>query len=209
LKVGSYDLKKLKGKSVDILVPNRERNRVKNIIEEVLKGDHLFRDFNTFFEIKNKKEIPVALTILPLLEKKKLIGGLAIFVDTRQLQGLLESLNRAKSELEKRVKERTKELEKRTLELEEAKEDIEESKDILEVKVKARTEELQELNRTLEGKVKQRTKELQERVDELNRWYKLTVGRELRMVELKREMEGLKEEIREVKELKKEKKEEK
>jgi len=60
-------------------------------------------------------------------------------------------------------------------------------------KIEKITDQLRELNRTLEVKVKQRTKELQERVDELNRWYKLTVGRELRMVELKKEIKKLKE----------------
>lgn len=35
-------------------------------------------------------------------------------------------------------------------------------------------------------------KELQEKVDELNKWFKVTVGRELKMVELKKKIEGLK-----------------
>lgn len=53
--------------------------------------------------------------------------------------------------------------------------------------------ELKELQESLEKKVKQRTKELQERIDELERFRKLTEGRELRMVELKEEIERLKE----------------
>ena len=59
--------------------------------------------------------------------------------------------------------------------------------DITEVKV---------LQENLEKKVKERTKELQERVEELERFYKLTVGRELKMMELKKETRRLKKEIK-------------
>lgn len=62
---------------------------------------------------------------------------------------------------------------------------LEESKNVLEVRVAARTRELQELTKNLEEKVRERTKELQNRLDELERFHRLTVGRELKMVELK------------------------
>lgn len=39
------------------------------------------------------------------------------------------------------------------------------------------------LQQTLEEKVKERTKELQERVEELERFHRLVVGRELRMID--------------------------
>jgi len=63
---------------------------------------------------------------------------------------------------------------------------LEESKDVLEVRVNARTKELQELAKNLEEKVKERTKELQKRLGELEKFYRLTVGRELKMIELKK-----------------------
>lgn len=44
----------------------------------------------------------------------------------------------------------------------------------------------------LEKKIGQRTKELREKLEELERFHKLAVGRELKMVELKKEMEKLK-----------------
>ncbi|KPJ56584.1 hypothetical protein AMJ49_04525 [Parcubacteria bacterium DG_74_2] len=53
----------------------------------------------------------------------------------------------------------------------------------------------------LESEVEKRTKEIQERVDELERFYKLTVGRELRMVELKQEIKKLKERLEKEKEI--------
>ena len=192
LKLSDYSSKDLQGKSVEFLVSDEEKDRVKNIIGEVLDKKSIFRDFSSFLETKKGRIIPIALTLIPLLEKKKLVGGLAVLVDIRQLEGLLQSLDKAKSELEKRVRERTKDLKERTLELGEAKKTIEEARDVLEIKVKARTIELKDLNKSLEEKVGQRTEELQKKVDELNKWYRLTVGRELRMVELKKEIEKLK-----------------
>lgn len=192
LETGNYKSGEVIGKPVEILTPEKERKRMVNMIENVLKSKSVFRDFNTFLLTKKNKEIPVALTILPLKDKNKLIGGLAIFVDIRQLKGILESLEKAKSDLEKKVRERTKELENRTSELSRAKVSLEEAKNVLEIKVKARTRELSELNKTLEEKVKGRTAELQERIEELNRFFKLMVGRELRMIELKEEINRLK-----------------
>lgn len=52
--------------------------------------------------------------------------------------------------------------------------------------------EIKSLHESLEKKVKERTKELQERVVELERFHKLTVGRELKMLELKKEIARLK-----------------
>lgn len=40
-----------------------------------------------------------------------------------------------------------------------------------------------------------KAKELQERVEELEKLHRLTVGRELRMIELKKEIERLKKEL--------------
>lgn len=61
-------------------------------------------------------------------------------------------------------------------------------------------EKLVEYQTKLEEDVRERTKELRERVNELERFYKLTVGRELKMVELKKEIERLKSELGERKE---------
>lgn len=79
-------------------------------------------------------------------------------------------------------------------ELLEKRRELEEAKSILEVKVKARTKELEELTRDLDQKVKEKTTQLQTRVNELERFHKLTIGRELRMAELKKEIERLKKE---------------
>lgn len=72
---------------------------------------------------------------------------------------------------------------------------LEKEKVSLEIKVKARTKELEELAKSLEDKVKERTKELQKRIDELERFHRLTVGREIKMINLKKEIEELKKEL--------------
>ena len=52
--------------------------------------------------------------------------------------------------------------------------------------------ELKKLQEELDLKIKERTKELQERVEELEKFHRLIVGRELKMIELKEEIERLK-----------------
>lgn len=51
--------------------------------------------------------------------------------------------------------------------------------------------EFKALQENLEEKIKERTKELQERVEELEKFHKLTVGRELKMIELKKKIKEL------------------
>lgn len=82
-------------------------------------------------------------------------------------------------------------------ELLEKRKELEETKSALEIKVKARTQELEELTEGLEGQVKERTKELQKRIEELEKIHQLTVGRELKMVDLKREIDKLGKELEE------------
>jgi len=52
--------------------------------------------------------------------------------------------------------------------------------------------EVKALQENLEEKIKERTNELQKRVEELEKFHKLTVGRELKMIELKKEIKKLK-----------------
>lgn len=69
---------------------------------------------------------------------------------------------------------------------------LEESKEVLEIRVAARTRELEDLAQSLEGQVKARTKDLQEKMGQLERFNKLAVDRELKMIELKKEINKLK-----------------
>ncbi len=94
-----------------------------------------------------------------------------------------------------RLKERTKELEemKTTLEVKvrERTWELEEERASLEEKVHKRTGELKELVEKQEKIVTERTGELQEKVQELERFNKLAVGRELKMIELKKKVKKL------------------
>lgn len=68
-----------------------------------------------------------------------------------------------------------------------------EAKEVLEIKIAARTRELEELSRGLGKQVGERTKELQAKIEELERFNKLAIGRELKMIALKekiKELEG-------------------
>jgi len=51
--------------------------------------------------------------------------------------------------------------------------------------------EIKTLQENLEKKVEERTKELQKRIEELEKFHKLTVGRELKMIELKKKIKEL------------------
>lgn len=60
--------------------------------------------------------------------------------------------------------------------------------------------ELKKLQEELEKKVEERTKQLQERVNELEMFQKLTIGRELKMIELKESLQKAQQEIKKLKE---------
>ena len=89
-----------------------------------------------------------------------------------------------------------KDLEDHFFDLLEAQEEVETANAILEIKVKARTNELKELSESLEDQVVERTLSLQKKIEDLERFNKLTVGRELKMIELKGEIKKLEKKVR-------------
>ena len=160
---------------LSLLISGRMKNKIGNYLQKELAKQTSAKSFDTFFITEDKQEIPVVLDILSLRDKNnKFIGGLAVFSG-------VERSGRAKEGIIKQIKK-----------LQKAKDDIEETKTVLEIIVEAKTRALRELNETLEDQVKTRTQELQEQINELERWRRLAVGRELKMSELKREIRVLK-----------------
>ena len=78
--------------------------------------------------------------------------------------------------LEQQIMERTKELER-------TKQNLEEMNLMLEIRVKARIHEFKRLNQTLEKKVIERTNDLQRKIKDLETFQRITVGREMKMME--------------------------
>ncbi len=77
-------------------------------------------------------------------------------------------------------------------ELAEAQERTEQVNIALEEKVKERTKDLEIMAKNLEEEVGQRTQELEKKLKELEKTNKLMIGREIKMIELKKEIKELK-----------------
>lgn len=83
-------------------------------------------------------------------------------------------------------------LKKRTEQLVKTYTELKDAKETLEIRVKARTKELEEFTQSLEQKIAKRTKELEGKVKEMEKFQKFAVGREIKMVELKKKLKELK-----------------
>ena len=151
-----------------------------------------------YFALESEKTTPITL-----VASTNIIAVILLtFLITR---GVVDPLNRIRNimkkvgegELDRRITlKTTKEMEEvgqtfndMVFRLHNSRKEIEDTNKILEHRVKERTKQLQGLASSLEGKVQERTLELQGKVQELERFQKLAVGRELRMIELKRELQ--------------------
>ena len=81
-------------------------------------------------------------------------------------------------------------------ELNKSKKFLEESRAVLEVRVKARTRQLREQARSLRKENERKTQDLKKRIREMERFQNLTVGREIRMRELKKEVKKMEAQLR-------------
>lgn len=128
---------------------------------------------------------------------QKAIPSLMLFIGLIAVFGAARAFS---SEIWKKLKQNTEELAKLNEGLEtmvQARtQELEVAKNSLEIQVKARTQELEDLTKSLNEQVKERTKDLQKRIEELEKFNKLTVGRELQMIALKEEVERLEKELK-------------
>ncbi len=113
-----------------------------------------------------------------------MVGGVLFFIE-EAMRASFELLNKKRKEVERERQKVKKALAK-----------SKETENILKVRVRARTKELRELAEKQEDIIERRTQELQERVKELKRFRRITVGREKRMIQLKNEIEELRERLK-------------
>ncbi|MGB9613385.1 MAG: HAMP domain-containing protein [Candidatus Margulisiibacteriota bacterium] len=131
------------------------------------------------------------------LKSEDEIGELAEAFDkmTTQLKKSKEEIENYTRNLEEIVKKRTSELQKTIAQLEQTKRELEQAKTGLEEEVAKRTKELEEERKSLANKVAEKTAELQGKIEELEIFHKVAVGRELKMEELEKEVDDLRKEL--------------
>lgn len=134
----------------------------------------------------------------PDLFDKSLIGleVLLYFIMAGVIRFSLDTATKLETEkralAEKFMEECKQEVEEKTRILKNAQDQLKNINLDLEKRVLERTAELLKLKENLEERVGQRTKELEGKVEELERFHDLTVGREMKMIEMKKEIERLK-----------------
>ena len=104
-------------------------------------------------------------------------------------------LVRARVKTNDEVEELAESFNKMAEAIEAAQENLQDINRVLEIRVRARTRQLEEQRNALIKENELKTRQLRERLEELEKFHRLTVGRELKMIELKKEIQRLKETI--------------
>jgi PAS domain S-box-containing protein len=179
-------VEKILGRSLSDFLPNANE-LLAQANSPALKGKALALDKETYITADAEKNVSVSISAAVLRDALGQFGGIVIICHN------IEKLKEYVSV----ISDRTKQLLDKSIELETKNVELEKVRKSLEEKVHERTEELEKERTTLEQKVKERTYELQERLKELQLFHDATVGRELKMIELEKEIESLKRRLRE------------
>jgi len=179
-----YKKGQLIGKPFIDFVADKKILELKKIIKTIFKKG-IIANIETAFLTKDKKGIPAMCSMSSLMDSKgKLLGIVIVMKDMREILKLEEE--KRKMEVAAAAAEKSK------------RELAEKMAGELEIKVKEKTtelesalEELKTIRAGLEKRVEERTAELAGKVAELEKWRKVTTGRELKMIELKEEIKRL------------------
>jgi len=194
-----YYLEKIRNASIDI---NSAASYLSNIIDNELSG------------VINQGDIQRQISWIIIL-LSFIAGGLAVFVVSKKISDSVEILalaaqkvaggdmsqkvdiktNDELSYLGNIFNQMTENIGKSQFELKKTERQLEEVNMNLEKRVSERTTELENLKNNLEKITEERTKELQIKLEELEKFKDLAVGRELKMVELKKEINEMKDKV--------------
>ncbi len=179
---------------------------------QIALGEEIDRDYEDLAQVFTEVERTVDQGVRAILFAAVFIFALAIVLGyfisrsiSKPILGIRDAAAKiAQGDIDVTIKPRSNDeigelavtFNKMIKDLERSRSALEEAKVVLEIKVRARTKELKDLSESLEQQVKERTKEIQGRMNELERFQKLVIGRELKMIELKKELKKLKKEFK-------------
>jgi len=188
---------------------NREKVLTKNLKEDLRDLERYIEEFSTFLPLAVCTANPLGIIIninqafqnLTGYGATEIVGELAInlFSNKKEAETLEKTVFKEKTAVTKELILLTKEKKEIPVSVSASAREDETGNIIGYFLAISDISEFKKLQEGLEEKVKGRTQELQEKIEELERLQRLAVGRELKMVALKEEIEKLKEELEKAK----------
>ena len=184
---------------------NREKVLTKNLKEDLRDLERYIEEFSTFLPLAVCTANPLGIIIninqafqnLTGYDTTAIVGELAInlFSNKKEAETLEKTVFKEKTVRTKELILLTKEKKEIPVSVSASTREDETGNIIGYFLAISDISEFKKLQEGLEEKVEERTQELQEKIEELERFQRLAVGRELKMVVLKEEIQKLKEEL--------------